>query len=116
MQEAIRCCTEDVCHTHGIEVQIRVGLNSGEIVVRAVGGELHMGYTAVGQTIHFVEHMQQVAKPGSILMTPEVRWLAAGSVPVTSRPWLLTALTNGCVTSVWILSLRFRITASESFI
>jgi hypothetical protein len=34
---------------HGIEVQIRVGLNSGEVVVRSIGNDLHMDYTAVGR-------------------------------------------------------------------
>ena len=34
----------------GLDVQIRVGLNSGEVVVRAIGNDLHMDYSAVGQT------------------------------------------------------------------
>ena len=52
MQAAMRRYTEEVRHAHGIEVQIRVGLNSGEVVVRAIGGDLRMDYTAVGQTTH----------------------------------------------------------------
>jgi class 3 adenylate cyclase len=43
MQEAIRRYSEEVRRVHGIEVQIRVGLNSGEVVVRAIGNDLHMG-------------------------------------------------------------------------
>jgi class 3 adenylate cyclase len=36
--------------SHGLEVQIRVGLNSGEVVVGSVGSDLRMDYTALGQT------------------------------------------------------------------
>ena len=46
-------------------VQIRVGLNSGEVVVRAIGNDLHMDYTAVGQTTHLAARMEQLATPGS---------------------------------------------------
>jgi class 3 adenylate cyclase len=41
-----------VRRTHGIELRIRVGLNTGEVVVRAIGNDLHMDYSAVGQTTH----------------------------------------------------------------
>ena len=43
---------------------IRVGLNSGEVVVRAIGSDLHMDYTAVGQTTHLAARMEQLADPG----------------------------------------------------
>ena len=42
--------------------EIRVGLNSGEVVVRAIGNDLHMDYTAVGQTTHLAARMEQMAK------------------------------------------------------
>ena len=48
-------------------VRIRVGLNSGEVVVRAIGSDLHMDYTAVGQTTHLAARMEQLAAPGSHL-------------------------------------------------
>jgi class 3 adenylate cyclase len=48
MQEAIRRYSAEVRRTAGIEVQIRVGLNSGEVVVRAIGNDLHMDYSAIG--------------------------------------------------------------------
>ena len=43
MQEAIRRYSEEVRRAHGIEIQIRVGLNSGEVVVRAIGNDLAHG-------------------------------------------------------------------------
>src|SRR5712691_4575232 len=47
MQESLGRYTDDTRRSHGVEVQIRVGLNSGEVVVRSVGTDLRMDYTAV---------------------------------------------------------------------
>ncbi|OGG50146.1 MAG: hypothetical protein A3F84_13670 [Candidatus Handelsmanbacteria bacterium RIFCSPLOWO2_12_FULL_64_10] len=84
MQEAIGRYTEEVRRTHGVEVQIRVGLNSGEVVVRSVGSDLRMDYTAVGQTTHLAALMEQLAPPGSIRLTAEMLRLAEGYVQVRS--------------------------------
>jgi AAA ATPase domain/Adenylate and Guanylate cyclase catalytic domain len=65
-------------------VQIRVGLNAGEVVVRTIGSDLQMDYTAVGQTTHLAARMEQMAMPGSILLTQAVLSLAEGYVQVTS--------------------------------
>jgi class 3 adenylate cyclase len=43
-------------------MQIRVGLNSGEVVVRAIGNDLHMDYKAVGETTHLAARMEQAAR------------------------------------------------------
>src|SRR5499427_5227910 len=66
MQDALRAYSEEVRRTHGVEVQIRVGLNSGEVVVRAIGNDLHMDYSAIGETTHLAARMEQLAPPGSI--------------------------------------------------
>src|SRR5919198_395360 len=66
MQEAIRQYSAEVRRTHGVEVQIRVGLNSGAVVVRAIGNDLHMDYSAIGQTTHLAARMEQLATPGTI--------------------------------------------------
>ena len=82
MQESIRRYTEEVRHTHGVEVQIRVGLNSGEVVVRSIGSDLHMDYTAVGQTTHLAARMEQLATPGTIRITAGTLALAEGYIAV----------------------------------
>jgi class 3 adenylate cyclase len=64
MQEAMRHYSAEVRRTHGVEVQIRVGLHSGEVVVRAIGNDLHMDYSAIGQTTHLAARMEQLATPG----------------------------------------------------
>src|SRR4029450_8622970 len=65
-------------------VHIRVGLNSGDVVVRGIDSSLHMDYTAVGQTTHLAARMEQLATPGSILSTADVQRLTEGYVQVTS--------------------------------
>src|SRR5215470_15872309 len=84
MQEAVRRHAEEVRRAHGMTVRIRVGINSGEVVVRAIGNDLHMDYTAVGQTTHLAARMEQLADPGSILVSPATFELAEGFVEVHS--------------------------------
>ena len=82
MQDAIRRYSEGVRRTHGCEVQIRVGLNAGEVMVRAIGNDLHMDYSAVGQTTHLAARMEQLATPGSIRLTAATLRLVEGLVVV----------------------------------
>jgi class 3 adenylate cyclase/tetratricopeptide (TPR) repeat protein len=84
MQETVRRYAEDARRAHGVEVQIRIGLNSGEVVVRSVGSDLRMDYTAVGQTTHLAARMEQLAPPGAVRMTGETVRLAEGYVEVRS--------------------------------
>jgi class 3 adenylate cyclase/tetratricopeptide (TPR) repeat protein len=85
MQESVKHYAEGVFRRHGVSVEIRVGLNSGEVVVRAIGSDLHMDYTAVGQTTHLAARMEQMARPGTIFLAPDTLALAEGFVQVTSR-------------------------------
>jgi class 3 adenylate cyclase len=80
MQETITQYAAEVQRTHGVPLHIRVGLNAGEVVVRSIGSDLHMDYTAVGQTTHLAARMEQMAMPGAILITPAVLGLVEGFV------------------------------------
>src|SRR5436853_330654 len=84
MQAAAKRYADDVRRQRGVSVQIRVGLNSGEVVVRAVGSDLRMDYSAVGQTTHLAARMEQTAMPGSILLTSDTLQLVEGFVRVKS--------------------------------
>jgi class 3 adenylate cyclase len=68
MQESVKQYATEVHHAEGVSLQIRVGLNSGEVVVRSIGSDLRMDYTAVGQSTHLAARMEQMAMPGSILI------------------------------------------------
>src|SRR5262245_44227921 len=82
MQRRVNLYADEIQRAGGTPVQIRVGLNSGEVVVRAIGNDLHMDYTAVGQTTHLAARMEQMAKPGSALVTGDTLRLAEGHVEV----------------------------------
>jgi class 3 adenylate cyclase len=84
MQTSVKQYAAEVQRTRGVPIHIRVGLNSGEVVVRSIGSDLHMDYTAVGQTTHLAARMEQIAMPGSILSTADVLRLAEGYVQATS--------------------------------
>src|SRR5207249_8937699 len=84
LQDTVRLYAEEVRRAEGIPIQIRVGLNSGEVVVRSIGSDLRMDYTAVGQTTHLAARMEQMATPGTILLTHETLALAEGFVQVLS--------------------------------
>jgi class 3 adenylate cyclase/tetratricopeptide (TPR) repeat protein len=84
MQDAVRRYSDELRRMQGMEVQIRVGINSGDVVVRAIGSDLHMDYTAVGQTTHLAARMEQLAPSGSIRLTAGTQRLAEGFVEVAS--------------------------------
>src|SRR5207248_9751539 len=81
-QESVKRYSDGVRRAEGVPVRIRVGLNSGEVVVRAIGSDLRMDYTAVGQTTHLAARMEQLADPGTILITGETLRLAEGHIEV----------------------------------
>ena len=82
MQESVNRYATEMQRTEGMPIQIRVGLNSGEVVVGAIGNDLKMDYTAIGQTVHLAARMEQMAMPGSVLMTADALRLAEGYVQV----------------------------------
>ncbi|HWP75592.1 MAG TPA: adenylate/guanylate cyclase domain-containing protein, partial [Methylomirabilota bacterium] len=85
MQESVKRYAEEIFRSHGVLVQIRVGLNSGEVVVRAIDSDLHMDYVALGQTTHLAARMEQLAAPGTVLLAPTTLQLAEGYLQVTAR-------------------------------
>jgi class 3 adenylate cyclase/tetratricopeptide (TPR) repeat protein len=82
MQTAMRDYAEEARRAHGVAIRIRVGLNSGEVVVRVIGNDLHMDYSAVGQTTHLAARMEQLVDPGGIMLTAATLRLVEGMVRV----------------------------------
>jgi class 3 adenylate cyclase len=85
MQETVRRHADDLKPSVSIPIRIRVGLNSGEVVVRTIRSDLRMDYTAVGQSTHLAARMEQMATPGTILLTRETVALTEDFVRVTPR-------------------------------
>ena len=68
-----------------IELQTRVGLNSGEVVVRSINNDLSMNYDAVGVTAHLAARMEQMAPPNGIYITGHTLHLAEGMIAVNPQ-------------------------------
>src|SRR5262245_25343501 len=84
MQVAMQPYTEELRRSRGLELRMRVGLNSGEVVVRAIGNNLHMDYSAVGETTVLAARMEQTATPGTIRLPAATLRLVEGLVHVTA--------------------------------
>src|SRR5262249_58582936 len=84
MQEAVLRYAEGLRREQGVTIRIRVGLNSGEVVVRAIGSDLRMDYSAIGQTTHLAARMEQLAEPGTTALTPATLALSENFVQVKS--------------------------------
>jgi class 3 adenylate cyclase/tetratricopeptide (TPR) repeat protein len=82
MQEAIGRYADELRRSQGLDTQVRVGLNSGEVVVRSVGSDLRMDYSAVGPTTHLAARMEQLARPGATLLSADTLKLVEGYVEV----------------------------------
>ncbi|MBI4788485.1 MAG: tetratricopeptide repeat protein [Chloroflexi bacterium] len=72
MQSALRRVNEDLEVRLGISLKVRIGLNSGTVVVGSVGSDLRMDYTALGDTVNVASRLQSVAEPGTILVSRSV--------------------------------------------
>src|SRR5215475_8820888 len=79
MQEEMRRYGDQVRLTHGVPLAMRVGVNTGEVVVRSIRkDDLHTDYVPVGHATHLAARMEQMATPGSILLTEYTKKLTEG--------------------------------------
>ena len=85
MQESVRRYADDLRRRQGMDAQIRIGINSGDVVVRSIGSDLNMDYTAVGQTTHLAARMEQLARPGTTVISDATRRLADRYIEVESQ-------------------------------
>ncbi len=69
IQDMIRAYNAQIYRKHGVEIEMRLGLHTGLVVVGHVGDSRRMDYTAVGHTTHLATQMQNLAEPGTILCT-----------------------------------------------
>jgi class 3 adenylate cyclase/tetratricopeptide (TPR) repeat protein len=71
---------EELKRERGVDLRVRLGLNSGLVVVGRIGDDLRMDYTAVGDTTHLAARMQSLAEPGAILITEATHQLVEGYI------------------------------------
>jgi class 3 adenylate cyclase len=70
---------------HPRQIQIRIGIASGEVIVRSVGSDLRRDYSAVGLTTHVAARLEQAARPGAILITADTHRLAGPALWASPR-------------------------------
>ena len=78
LSDEIRRYADELRLEHGLNFSVRMGLNSGEVIVGKIGGDLRMDYTAQGHTVGLASRMVQLAEPGKTLLTEHTAKLAAG--------------------------------------
>ena len=76
--DALRRYARQVRREHGINFSVRMGLNSGEVVVGRIGDDLRMDYTAQGHTVGLAQRMEQLAEPGTVYLTEHTARLVQG--------------------------------------
>src|SRR4029077_8511751 len=78
MTRAIRAYAEELRRSEGVDLHVRVGLNSGEVVVGRVGEHLRIDPTALGHTVGLAQRMEALALPGSAYLTEHTARLVEG--------------------------------------
>ncbi|PYN72977.1 MAG: guanylate cyclase, partial [Candidatus Rokuibacteriota bacterium] len=75
IQANLKPLAEDIERVHGIEFRMRMGINTGPVVVGAIGRDLRMDYTAVGDTTNLAARLLAIAKPGQIVASRRTQHL-----------------------------------------
>ena len=78
LAEALRRYGEELKRTRGLGFSVRMGLNSGEVVVGRIGDDLRMDYTAQGHTVGLAARMEQLAGPERVYLTEHTAALVSG--------------------------------------
>ena len=73
IQKAMVGCGENMKKDCGAEFRMRIGINSGLVIVGSIGDDLRMDYTAVGDTTNLAARIQQAAMPGQVWVSQETR-------------------------------------------
>jgi class 3 adenylate cyclase/tetratricopeptide (TPR) repeat protein len=78
IQRALRDYATTLERERGLKLQMRIGINTGVVVVGRIGTDLHMEYTAIGDTVNLASRLQSLARPGSVLISDSTHKSVAG--------------------------------------
>src|SRR5271166_3831092 len=78
VQEEAKRLAVEVRERDGVDLQLRVGLNSGEVIAGEIGSGA-FGYTAVGEQVGMAQRLESVAPPGGVMLSASTAWLVEGA-------------------------------------
>jgi class 3 adenylate cyclase/tetratricopeptide (TPR) repeat protein len=78
LQRELAAYATEVRRSHGLSFSVRMGINSGEVVVGRIGDDLRLEYTAVGHTVGLAQRMESLAEPGKAYLTEQTAKLVSG--------------------------------------
>jgi adenylate cyclase len=78
MQKAVRHYADTLRAQRGVDFAVRIGINTGPVVVGKIGDDLRMDYTAQGETVNLAARLQQVAPPGGTRLSEATMRLVSG--------------------------------------
>ena len=84
IQQVARQVAVEVARRDGIDLRVRVGLNSGQVIAGEVGAT-HLGYTAVGEEVGMAQRMESVAPPGGVMLSESTARLVEDRVVLGER-------------------------------
>ncbi|SON59633.1 Adenylate cyclase 2 [Mycobacterium simulans] len=105
IQEEAEHLADEVARHDGVDLQLRVGLNSGEVIAGEIGSGA-LGYTAMGEQVGMAQRMESVAPPGGVMLSestarlvqdaatlaePELLHIKGATHPVSARRLIATA-------------------------
>ena len=78
VQDEAKRLAADVRERDGVDFQLRVGLNSGQVIAGEIGSGA-LGYTAIGEQVGIAQRMESVAPPGGVMLSASTARLASGA-------------------------------------
>jgi class 3 adenylate cyclase/tetratricopeptide (TPR) repeat protein/ABC-type dipeptide/oligopeptide/nickel transport system ATPase component len=80
IQETVTAYGRELVRERGVDLRLRIGINTGPVVVGRIGDDLRMDYTAIGDTTHLAARLQTLAEPGGVLVSEPVYRAVEGYV------------------------------------
>jgi class 3 adenylate cyclase len=106
MQEEMQRHRRKLGQSEESGLQIGIGLNSGEVVVRSIGNDLNIDYSALGHTTHLAARMEEMAGPGSTLLSANTFRQVEGFIPVKSIGAVQVKVLDRSRVTCWVAQRR----------
>ena len=87
IQEEANRLAAEVARRDGVELRLRVGLNSGQVIAGEIGSG-SLGYAAIGETVGFAQRMESVAPPGGVMLSESTARLVEHLVTLAEPEWV----------------------------